>query len=908
MEKGTNWSIGSTSGTNWTLRAGFAKSGFRAAHGEDPAVISDHRLAMASFVPVPAGARMYFDHAFEFEHGGPFNFDGGVIEYSTDGTNWTDAGSLIDAGQAYGGVLDAGNILGARSAFVRNSFGYTGTRLNLASLASQIVRFRFRIGTDNSVGSFGWVVDNVRIYTCAPQELPTAANDAYWTALQTALNVPAPGVLANDTSDDSGPMTAVLNSGPSSGTLVFNANGSFTYTPNAGFSGTDTFTYRAVNDAGPSNLATVAITVTVQPIGVNDAYSTPFETPLNVAAPGVLVNDINSGGGAMTAVPDTGPSSGTLALSPDGGFTYTPNAGFSGVDSFTYRASNANGQSTPATVSITVLTPPAAADDTYSTPFQTTLNVASPGVLANDTSSGGPLTAILNTGPSRGTLLLNANGSFSYTPNPGFSGIDSFTYRASNDNGFSNAATVSIAVNVAPTTVNDAYSTPVKTPLNVAPPGVLTNDISNGGAGPMTAAVDTGPSSGTLVLNANGGFTYTPNTGFSGIDSFTYRAVDGAGPGNVGTVVIAVTVPPTTVNDAYSTPFQAPLTVAAPGVLANDINNGGGGLTAALNSGPSAGTLVLNPDGSFTYTPNAGFAGTDSFTYRASNAHGLGNVATVAITVANTATALPPTNLYVSSVVGNLVTVRWTPPAAGLPPTGYTLEGGISPGQVLASLPIPGTAPIFTFTAPTGAFFIRVHTLSGASVSGPSNEVPLVVNVPVAPSAPADLLGLVNGSSLTLAWKNTFGGGAPSSHLLEVSGAITTTLALGPGTSFSFAGVPPGTYTLRLRAVNAGGASAPSNAVTLTFPGPCSGAPLTPERFIAYTIGNRIFTAWEPAASGPAPTSFVLSVTGSFVGTLATASRSFSSVAAPGTYNLVVTAVNSCGSSAPTAVQTVTIP
>jgi hypothetical protein len=110
---------------------------------------------------------MQFSHSFEFEPG----FDGGVIEYSTNGgTSWTDAGSLIVAGAQYNTTLPTGfgNPLGGRDAFSFPSFGYTATQLNVASLAGQNVRFRFRIGTDNGNNFFalGWLVDDIRIYQC----------------------------------------------------------------------------------------------------------------------------------------------------------------------------------------------------------------------------------------------------------------------------------------------------------------------------------------------------------------------------------------------------------------------------------------------------------------------------------------------------------------------------------------------------------------------------------------------------------------------------------------------------------------------------------------------------------------------------------------------------------------------
>ncbi|MGE3884976.1 MAG: Ig-like domain-containing protein, partial [Vicinamibacterales bacterium] len=460
-----------------------------------------------------------------------------------------------------------------------------------------------------------------------------------------------------------------------------------------------------------------------------------------------------------------------------------------------------------------------------------------------------------------------------------------------------------------PTTINDGYSTAANTALNVAAPGVLGNDNPNGG-GPMTAELVSNVTTGTLALNVNGSFTFTPPNGFTGQASFTYRAVNAFGPGNVATVTLTVTqgTPPTTVNDAYDTNAGTPLNIAAPGVLGNDNSNGGGALTAELMSTTTSGVLALNANGSFTYTPNPGFIGADGFTYRAVSSVGPGNTATVGITVSDPTTVQPPTGLYASSIAGNTVTLRWTPPASGAVPTNYVIEGGVSPGQVLASLPVGNTTPIYTFPAPTGAFFVRVHTLSGATRSVASNEIRIFVNQPAAPSAPADLVGLVNGGSIALAWRNTFAGGAPGGIVLDVSGALTTSLPLGLTDSFQFNGVPGGTYTLSLRAINGAGSSPSSNAITLTFPSPCTGAPLPPSNFLAYRVGRTLFVVWDPATSGPAPTSYSLSVTGAFAGTFGTPGRSLSGAVGPGTYHLSVAAANACGSSAATPVQTVVVP
>jgi hypothetical protein len=418
-----------------------------------------------------------------------------------------------------------------------------------------------------------------------------------------------------------------------------------------------------------------------------------------------------------------------------------------------------------------------------------------------------------------------------------------------------------------------------------------------------------------IFTSENGGATWMlPHDGPSNVSvdelfilNTTLYAVT-HGRGMFSTPISTGILPPTAGNDNYATNLNTPLNVAAPGVLGNDNSNAGGTMTAVLVSNVNHGTLGLAADGGFNYTPTSGFSGTDNFTYRAVTSAGNSNIATVSITVGGPSGVVPPTGLYASAIVGNIVTLRWTPPVGGLPSTGYVLEGGINPGQVLASIVVSSTSPIFTFAAPTGAFYVRIHTLSGASKSVASNEIRIFVNVPAAPSAPANLLGLVNGSTLGLAWHNTFGGGAPTSQLLDVSGSITATLPLPLGEVFSFAGVPGGTYTLRVRAVNAAGTSGPSNPLTLTFPGGCSGPPLTPGNLLASKSGNVITVVWGLAASGPAPTSFVLTVTGSFVGAFPTTQRSLSGAVGPGSYTIRVHASNACGSSAPTVAQSVVIP
>jgi hypothetical protein len=274
----------------------------------------------------------------------------------------------------------------------------------------------------------------------------------------------------------------------------------------------------------------------------------------------------------------------------------------------------------------------------------------------------------------------------------------------------------------------------------------------------------------------------------------------------------------------------------------------------------------------------------------------------------NTQTPLAPQGLTAHAVNGNTVTLRWNVPAGGPAPTSFVVEGGLTPGSVLAGLPTGSTAPTFTFAAPPGSYYVRVHALNGAVRSSASNEILLHVTPTVAPSAPANLLGLVNHSSLALAWTNTHAGGTPTALVLEVTGSIAASLPLGFAEGFTFPNVPDGTYTLTLRAMNAGGASPPSNSVTLTFPSPCSGPPQVPSELHVHRSGQTVFVEWSPPMSGPAPTGYYLNVTGALVGSFPVAGRTLSGTVGPGAYTLSALAANPCGTSAATPPQTIVVP
>ena len=268
----------------------------------------------------------------------------------------------------------------------------------------------------------------------------------------------------------------------------------------------------------------------------------------------------------------------------------------------------------------------------------------------------------------------------------------------------------------------------------------------------------------------------------------------------------------------------------------------------------------------------------------------------------------PPTDLIAPSIVGNRVTLQWRPPVAGVVPTSYAVEGGVAPGQAAATLPTGSSLPMHTFVAPSGVFYVRVRALSGGVAGQPSNEIRIAVNPALPPSTPEGLVGLVDGSSIALAWRNPNGGGVPSATVLDVTGSLITQLVLPPGESFSVNGVPPGTYTLMVRGTNAFGSSGASNPVTLTFPGSCSGAPQAPVNLRVYKAGFRVFVYWDPAATGAAPTSYVLRVTGAFTGAFPTSDRTLNGTVGPGSYAISVAAANACGEGPASNTQTVVVP
>jgi subtilisin family serine protease len=221
-------------------------------------------------------------------------------------------------------------------------------------------------GDDNSYGH--GLADVQAAYqqlgAAPPNQAPAASNDAWATSAGTPLDVAAPGVLGNDSDADGDPLSAVLASGPASGSLVLNGDGSFRYTPNAGFAGTDSFAYRAFDGADSSNVATVALTVdavaNLAPVAANDVVAAPMRKTASYPPRviDVLANDADPDGSldpasvAIATAPDKG---GAVTVNADGSVSYTPRLKFRGKEIFSYTVRDRMGaQSNVATVTVNV--------------------------------------------------------------------------------------------------------------------------------------------------------------------------------------------------------------------------------------------------------------------------------------------------------------------------------------------------------------------------------------------------------------------------------------------------------------------------------------------------------------------------------------------------------------------------
>lgn len=584
--------------------------------------------------------------------------------------------SLTGTGASAGGLnvsVTGGSLTaGTGTQVVSSEITHTASR----AASSGDVSWTFTYNAPTSVGSFalrgcgnpvnlsgdstGDGASACDTQTITINSTPTANTDSATVAKNSSANTISP--LLDDTSgtggNDSGDSIFISAASATSGTVTrINSNTQLSYTPANDVTGSVTINYTIQDEAGATDSSTVSVTVNnTAPTADNDGtYTLTEDTPLVVAGSGVLVGDADANGDAITAVKLSDPSKGSVTLDPSGSFTYTPSLNQTGADSFQYRAFDGTAYSAPATVSLSITAvndAPVANNDSYLTDEGAALERnAAAGVRANDTdpeTATGSLSVSLLATTSNGTLSLGSDGSFTYTPNADYNGFDSFTYRVSDGVMQSGTGTVTIsvaAVNDPPVANGDTYTATEDTPLTVVVGGgVLVNDTDVEGNA-LTAVLENTAGKGSLMLNSNGSFTYTPNANTNGADTFTYRANDGfANSASAATVTInvaAVNDAPVLANlpDRPTEELSAMSTIPAAGATyLSDVDNGSG-FTWSLSAGAQTG-MAISAAGVISYTPPEdtvpeGVASTFfDVTVQVTDAGGLSDTDVIRITVA----------------------------------------------------------------------------------------------------------------------------------------------------------------------------------------------------------------------------------------------------------------------------------
>ncbi|SOB91611.1 VCBS repeat-containing protein [Rhodobacter sp. JA431] len=600
-----------------------------------------------------------------------------------------------------------------------------------------------------------------------------SVNDAPETssvARTTAEEVAISGLLTA-TDVEGNAFSFALDRAPSNGTASILAGGNYTYTPNENFVGTDRFTYTVTDSEGGVTSAEVTVEVT----GINDAPTNVGTDLLGDAAmlrggsvgldlSGIELADVDatsasvgtltlnatpgagtlSIGGDASALTVTGDGSealiltGTLAalnsfLSRPDAVIYTDTSGTAGTISASYSDDGASGSGGALSVDLGGLqvafnTAPVAQDTSFAVSRNGTLNGQ---LLASDVDHD-TLNFATETGPSRGTLTLQADGSFDYVPYAGFSGTDSFTYTVSD--GFSvvrATAVVTISATATPPTVINETGT---TDEDAALSGRLDAFDPNGGTLAFALAAGGAPTHGTVEVSADGHYRYTPDADFDGEDGFTFVVTGAAGLPSYGTATI--TVRP--VEDAPVVQAES-FSLIEDGSLAGQLgatDADGDVLVYSVTTLPSLGSLELNPDGSFIYTPDANANGMDSFSYEVSD--GTSAIpGTVSLTIAPQDDAPVADDLTVGGPEDTVINGQLTAQDGDGDAVTWELAAGSEPAFGTLNLSEDGS---FTYTPDANANGTEVLTLT-ARDGALSDTATLTIHVtPVndAPVAVAD--------------------------------------------------------------------------------------------------------------------------------------------------------------------------
>lgn len=439
-------------------------------------------------------------------------------------------------------------------------------------------------------------------------------------------------VLANDIEPDGEIIYYFTTSNPINGTIEFEASGEFVYTPNVNWSGTEVIQFYGCDPCAVCGQTT--LTITINP--VNDlpvSTTASFNTQEDIVFNGNLTNfnsDIDDA--VLTYSLLSSPANGSITLNPGGTFAFTPSLNYNGADIFSYQVCDDDNSCVTSSVNLNISPAndaPVANGGSYNTNEDETLNAA----ITNDTDADGDeLDYSIISQPMNGIMVLQSNGTFSYTPITNYNGPDMATYEVCDQNNVCDAAVLQFMVapaNDPPVAGNLSNVTYQNEALN----GNLSIYTSDADGDNMTFSLINTAENGVFLLNANGTYTYTPNLDFSGNDAVAFEVCDPSNactPGNLAITVFTTNTAPNTQDIAESINEDA---VLSDNLVNYVVDEEGGALLFVVTQQPSNGTLNLLPNGSFTYTPNPNYHGTDSFSFEVCDTGNMCDDATVSINI-----------------------------------------------------------------------------------------------------------------------------------------------------------------------------------------------------------------------------------------------------------------------------------
>jgi hypothetical protein len=546
----------------------------------------------------------------------------GSWEYTLDGSTWQ-ALSAPSASSALLLPADAQTRVRFVPATDYNGTVTSGLTLRAWDRTTGIAGGRANITATGGTTAFSTASFGVNITVTPVNDAPVANADSFTTAEDTPLVISLVDLLANDTDVEGSTLTVVSVANGTGGTVVLNGNGTIKFTPNANFNGTATFSYVISDGAANSLPGTVTITVTPvndAPVANDDSGTTNEDTPITFTAAQLLGNDTDVEGSALTIVSVSGTGA---VLNADGSVTFTPAANFNGTTSFSYRISDGTTLSQSGKVTVVVNPvndPPVAIADSLNAVSNTPITYTAAQLLGNDTDVDGDVLTIGSVASgSGGTVVLNANGTVTFTPTAGFAGNASFSYTAKDASLSSAPATVTVRVNDVPVAAADTVSATEDTPVTYSAGSLLGNDTDVVGNPLAITGVASG-TGGTAVLNADGSVTFTPFANFNGPGSFSYTVSDGSlvsSPATVTVNVAPVNDAPTN-SGAITLPAMpedgGPVTITQAQLLGNAADVDGDALSV-VSLVASSGSLVANGNGSWSFTPGANANGPVQFTY-----------------------------------------------------------------------------------------------------------------------------------------------------------------------------------------------------------------------------------------------------------------------------------------------------